>query len=126
MSITVIKTALSVSILAATGIAIATASPTLGTIKPLQGLAFDVGTNRAVGYFVQHDGDCKLVLTIAGSANWGDEVSHTATRFETTIAAGRSANYDPKEGQVLEFACQDDAAAMSISEVERFAQTGGR
>jgi hypothetical protein len=35
------------------------------TMKPLQGVSFDIGTKRAVSYFLSDNGACKLTLTLA-------------------------------------------------------------
>jgi len=35
------------------------------TMKPLQGVSFDIGTKRAVSYFLSDNDACKLTLTLA-------------------------------------------------------------
>ena len=39
------------------------ASPLI--MKPLQGVSFDIGTKRAVSYFLSDNDACKLTLTLA-------------------------------------------------------------
>lgn len=126
MSITSIKPILSVAVLAISGFAVANESPKLGTIKPRQGLTFDVGAKRAVSYFTRENNSCKLVVTIAETPTSHDAQSFAASRFETTIGAGRSTRFDPKEGKLIEFACHANAESMSVSSVERLAQNATR
>jgi hypothetical protein len=95
-------------------------SPIL-TMKPLQGISFDVGTKRAASYFLREDGMCKLVLTLAEAPTWDDVSRFTATRFEAAINAGNATRYDSPEGKSLDFACLADAQAMSVRPVDEVA-----
>ncbi len=63
------------------------------TMRPLRGLSFDIGSERAVSYFSDENGRCNLVITHAGQPNWDDGASFTATRFETAIQPGNSTRY---------------------------------
>src|ERR1700737_3288554 len=55
------------------------------TMKPLQGVSFDIGTKRAVSYFLSDDDACKLTLTLA-EVDHGDEVNGlTATRMTVAV-----------------------------------------
>jgi hypothetical protein len=44
------------------------------TMKPLQGVSFDIGTKRAVSYFLSDGDTCKLTLMLA-EVVYGDEPS---------------------------------------------------
>jgi hypothetical protein len=78
-------------------------------MKPLQGVSLDIGTNRAVSYFLGEGNACKLTLTLAEVAH-DDEVSGlTATRMTVAIESGRAAQFDTAEGKSLEFECQAGA-----------------
>jgi hypothetical protein len=89
-----------------------TASPV--TMRPLQGISFDIGTKRAVSYFLNNDTACKLTLTLADVID-DDEVNGlTATRMTVAVEPGKTAYLDTAEGQSLEFKCQAGAQAMSI------------
>ena len=91
------------------------------TMKPLQGVSFDVESKRAVSYFLNDAGTCKLVLTLAGEPDLGEVPSFTATRFEAAIAAGRMARFEVSQGKSLEFACHADAQVMSVRGLEQVA-----
>ena len=75
-------------------------------MKPLQGVSFDIGTKRAVSYFLSDGNSCKLTLMLAEVVH-GDEVNGlTATRVTVAIEAGKAAHLDTVEGKTLEFKCQ--------------------
>jgi hypothetical protein len=84
------------------------------TIKPLQGASFDIGSKRAVSYFLSDEDACKFTLTLAEIVR-DDEVNGlTATRMTVAIESGKAAHFDTAEGKSLEFRCQSGARAMSI------------
>ncbi len=91
------------------------------TMKPLQGISFDVGTKRAVSYFLREDGICKLVLTLAEAPAWDDSSRYTATRFEAAVDPGNATRYDSPEGKSLDFGCLADAQAMRVRAVDEVA-----
>ena len=88
------------------------------TLKPMQGISFHVGNKDAVAYFLSESGTCKLVLTMAESAD-------QPTRFEAAIPASGSTSYELAEGKSLEFTCQSDTQSMKIDAVVAFAGLGG-
>jgi hypothetical protein len=83
-------------------------------MKPLQGVSFDIGTKRAVSYFLSDGNSCELTLMLAEVVH-GDEVNGlTATRATVPIEAGKAAHLDTVEGKTLEFRCQGRAQVMSV------------
>jgi hypothetical protein len=96
--------------------AVVPASPL--TMKPLQGVSFDIGTKRAVSYFLSEGGACKLTLTLAEVAH-DDEVNGlTATRMTVAVETGKAAQLDTAEGKSLDFECKG-GAMMSINVSDR-------
>ena len=87
------------------------------TMRPRQGVSFDIGPERAVTYFLSDNGRCKLVLTQAGAAR-GNHENFIATRFEATIAAGKSTRYESSDGSAIDFECHPDARTVRIHGVE--------
>jgi hypothetical protein len=83
------------------------------TMKPLQGVSFDIGTKRAVSYFLSDGNSCKLTLMLAEVVH-GDEVSGLTTRVTVAIEAGKAAQLDTAEGRTLEFKCQGGAHVMRV------------
>lgn len=82
------------------------------TMRPLQGVSFHAGTKHAVGYFLNDNSTCKLVLTLA------DEANFAPTRFEAAIETGRSTRYQLAEGKSLEFGCQTGGQEITVTSLE--------
>lgn len=91
------------------------------TMKPRHGISFDVGSDRAVSYFVAKEGSCKLVVTIAGEPDWDNPQSFAPTRFEALVSAERTVRYNATEGKTLAFFCAAGATAMSVTGLEKIA-----
>jgi hypothetical protein len=90
-------------------------------MKPLHGISFDIGTKRAVSYFLSQSGQCKLTLVVA-EAMKGDEVPiDTPVRFEVAIDGGKYARFDAAEGKSLQFDCAPGTQAMNVTEVKQVA-----
>ena len=91
------------------------------TMKPQQGVSFDIGTKRAVSYFLIDGNSCKLTLMLAEVVH-GDEVNGlTATRMTVAVEVGKTAHLDAAAGKSLDFKCQAGAQAMSIEVLNRAA-----
>jgi hypothetical protein len=84
------------------------------TMKPLQGVSFDIGTKRAVSYFLSDDDACKLTLMLAEVVHDDEVKGLTAARMTVAVEAGKAAHLDTAEGKSLEFKCQAGAHVMSI------------
>jgi hypothetical protein len=97
----------------------AVASPLI--IKPLQGVSFDIGTKRAVSYFLSDGDTCKLTLMLAEVAHDDEVNGPTAARMTIAVEVGKTAHLDTAEGKSLEFQCQARAQAMSIEVLNRTA-----
>ena len=92
----------------------ATDSASSLTMKPLQGVSFDIGTKRAVSYFLSDDDTCKLTLMLAEVAHDDEVNGPTAARLTIAVEVGKAAHLDV-EGKSLEFKCQAGAQVMSIN-----------
>jgi hypothetical protein len=93
------------------------------TMKPLHGVSFDVGTERAVSYFESDNGRCKLILTLAGEPDY-TEPSLAVHRFEVSIPSQKTTRYVAAGGQTFEFACAAGAEALNVTEIDRLAAAG--
>ena len=91
------------------------------TLKPLNGLSFDIGTKRALSYFLSEERQCKLTLIIANQIR-GDEVpTDTPVRFDVAIDAGKDARLDTAEGKSLRFDCASQTQVLTITRIEQVA-----
>ena len=93
----------------------------IATLQPAKGMSFDVGSKRAISYFLARDGDCRLTVLLADPAD-GDAVSTApATRVQLRVGPGEAARVDTTEGKALEFACAVAARAMSVEALDQVA-----
>jgi len=104
----------------------ADAASVLTMREKMQGISFDVGSQRAVSYFLSSNGTCRLIVTMAEPLDRERDDDHvysfTATRFEAAIPAGKATRFKPAHGKALEFACHAGARSMSIRPVEPAAE----
>jgi hypothetical protein len=105
---TIIVAATLSAILSGTHLAAAQAADGAQTMKPLQGISFHAGTKHAVAYFLSENRTCKFVLTTA-------DKDAQPTRFEAALLSGESSSYEFAEGRSLEFTCEADAQAMTLT-----------
>jgi hypothetical protein len=84
------------------------------TLKHLQGVSFDIGTKRAVSYFLSDGKACNLTVMLAERAQDEEVNGLIATRMIVAVESGKAAHIDTADGQSLEFKCQAEAHAMSI------------
>jgi len=91
------------------------------TMKPLGGISFDIGTKRAVSYFLSESGRCKLTLLVADAIKGDVLPTDTPIRFDVAIDAGTDARFDTAEGKSLRFACAQGTQTMLVSEVKQVA-----
>src|SRR5262249_17783100 len=77
----------------------------VATLQPTRGMSFDVGSKRAISYFLAKDGNCRLTVLLADTTD-GDGGLGTApaTRVQLRIGPGETARVDTAEGKALEFA----------------------
>ena len=107
-----------VSVMAGPGTARAADPAIPSTMKPMQGVIFDIGTKRAVSYFLSDDEECKLTLMLAELVNDDEAHGLAATRMTVAVEVGKAARLDTAEGKSLEFKCQPGGQEMSIDVIE--------
>lgn len=90
------------------------------TMKPKAGISFDVGTKRAVGYYLAEGGICNLTVLMADTG-LNDEVKGAATRVSVPVIPKKAARIDTAEGKTLEFSCAPSAQAMTVNVLEKVA-----
>jgi hypothetical protein len=95
-------------------------------MKPLQGVSFDIGTKRAVSYFLSDGNTCKLTLMLVEVARDDEVNGPTAARMTIAVEVGKTTHLDTAEGKSIEFQCQARAQAMSIEVLNRAASAERR
>jgi hypothetical protein len=97
----------------------------LVTLKPMSGpgasargqqslLNATVGKKRAVSYFLNENGLCRVTVMVGEAFNGVDVPVSTTVRFEVVIGVGESACMDTADGKLLEFACQAHAEELTV------------
>lgn len=110
------------SVVVLTGAASAFADEANGMkMTPRHGISFDIGSKRAVSYYLGEGGICNLTVLMADS-NSLDEVKGAATRVNIPVIPTRKARIDTAEGKTLEFKCAPSASAMSVRVLDQVAQ----
>lgn len=85
------------------------------SIKPLQGIVFQSGDAKGVGYFLSGDGVCELVVTLA------QNLSSEITRYEVAVASGQTYQV-PVGHSRFRFSCIGTADSMSVKRLRQIAQ----
>jgi hypothetical protein len=125
-SIKTFRIAAALAGLSLNAVSICHADDGIRTMKPLQAVSFDIGSKRAVSYFLSEQGHCKLALAVADRMI-GDEVpDDTPVRFDVDIDAGKDARFDTADGNSLHFACGAETRVVVISEVPQVAAYAGQ
>lgn len=89
-------------------------------MTPRHGVSFDVGSKRAVSYYLGEGGICNLTVLMADT-NALDEVKGAATRVTMPVIPTKVARIDTAEGKTLEFKCAPSASAMSVRVLDQVA-----
>lgn len=100
--------------------AVTAADAPIVTLTPRQGISLDVGSKRAVGYFLSDSRICNLTLLVAD--RMGDnETIPAATRLQFEVAAGSDVRVDTSEGKALAFSCATNVKSMRVEMLEQLA-----
>ncbi len=97
------------------------AGASMANLKPRQGISLDVGSKRAVGYFLADSRICNLTLLVADRMDEGSTEVPAATRLQFEVAAGSDVRVDTSEGKALAFGCATDAKSMRVNTLDQLA-----
>lgn len=125
VALTAVATVATVALLLGAAELRAADNSTMRKMRPLQGISIDLGKRRGVGYFLNYNGRCRLVVTVADEPNLQDGQTFTATRFEAEVPAGQATRYNASEA-VLEFACEAAAQSMEMTMTQQYASEARR
>lgn len=81
------------------------------TLSPGQALSLDVGGKHIAGYFMDHENQCALVLTVAGA---GDLQPASISHVEITVGGGGVARLQSDPETSLSFSCDNEAQRMRV------------
>jgi hypothetical protein len=95
------------------GIAADRNSSGVATFWPIEGISYELGSKRAVGYFEPRDGKCQVTLMMAEAVDPDQARPSSAARISLPLRPGESAVLASEEGSSIELTC--DAGAQTVT-----------
>ena len=95
-------------------------------LKDGKGASFNVGTKKAVAYFVKEAGSCKVSVMV--SETYPEQMSYNiaTVKFSANVAAGTSAAMSTSDGAALELTCAQGAKSLSVETIDQVAAIAPR
>jgi hypothetical protein len=109
--------ALSLGALAAAaiaGTAGAHRNPAGETYRSAQAMSYELGSKRAIGYFVSQNGQCQVTLMVAEAVDPEEGRATSAARISVSMVPGQSATLDSEEGSSMVLTCGSGAETMKV------------
>jgi len=94
-------------------------------LKPGQGLTLDLGTKRAIAYFLPQNGGCSVTVMLSEAAVDGDAIIISPARVNMNVGAGTTAQIDTV-GPSLAISCTTGAESIVVQTVSRTAYIATR
>jgi hypothetical protein len=105
----------SVAVIAAASGAIANQNSSgVATFRPIQGISFQLGSKRAVGYFEPRNGKCLVTLMIAEKVDPDQARPSSAARLSLAMLPGQSAALASEEGTSMQLTCGAAAETVAV------------
>lgn len=94
---------------------------TATVLKEGKGAAFDVGTKRAVAYYRNEHGACKV--SVAVSETYPEQIPYNlaSVRFAASVAAGTTAEVETSDGAMLMLSCAKGAQSLKVESADMVA-----
>jgi hypothetical protein len=84
------------------------------TFRSAQAISYQLGSKRAIGYFVREDGACQVTLMIAEAIDPDLAQPTSAARLNFSMMPGQSASLASEEGESLELTCGIGAETVLV------------
>ena len=84
------------------------------TFKPTEGMSYQLGSKRAIGYFVNNDGTCQVTLMIAESVDPDVAQPPSAARMSFGMTPGQSLALGSVEGESMVATCGAGGETLEI------------
>lgn len=94
---------------------------TATVLKDGKGATFDVGSKRAVAYYRNEQGACKVSVVV--SETYPEQIPYNlaTVRFVASVAAGTTAEVDSSDGAVLMLTCAKGAQSLKVESADQVA-----
>ena len=87
---------------------------TSATYRSAQAISYQLGSKRAIGYFMRVDGACQVTLMIAEAIDPDLAQPTSAARLSLSMMPGQSAALASEEGESLELTCGSGAETVLV------------
>jgi hypothetical protein len=84
------------------------------TFKPTEGMTYQLGSKRAIGYFVNNDGNCQVTLMIAEAVDPDLAQPPSAARMSVGMLPGQSIALGSAEGESMIATCGTGGETLEI------------
>ena len=91
------------------------------TYRSAQAISYQLGSKRAIGYFVRVDGACQLTMMIAEAIDPDVAQPTSAARLSLQMMPGQSSALASEEGELLQLTCGNGAETVvaTLTSAER-------
>jgi hypothetical protein len=91
------------------------------TYRSAQAISYQLGSKRAIGYFVRVDGACQVTMMIAETVDPDVAQPTSAARLSLSMMPGQSAALASEEGESLQLTCGSGAETVvaTLASTER-------
>jgi hypothetical protein len=85
------------------------------TYRSTQAITYELGSKRAIGYFISQNGQCQVTLMIAELVDPEVARPTSAARLSVAMMPGQSATVDSEEGAAMVLTCGSRAETMNVT-----------
>ena len=89
-------------------------SPTDRHYRPIQGISYELGSKRAIGYFTRESGECQVTMMIAEAVDPDVATPSSAARLRLALRPGQAAGLDSDEGTSIDLTCGEAAETLTV------------
>ena len=89
-------------------------NPASEIYRSAQAISYQLGSKRAVGYFLSHNGACQLTLMVAEAVDVEVAEPTSAAKLSVAILPGQSASLASEEGESMVLTCGGSAETLTV------------
>lgn len=91
-----------------------------------KGASFDVGTKKAVAFYKNELGVCKVTVMVSDTYSEQMPFNLASVRFSANVAAGTTAEVGTSDGAALSLTCAKGATTLFVETIDRVAYEPAR
>jgi hypothetical protein len=82
--------------------------------RSAQAISYELGSKRAIGYFLSHNGVCQLTLMVAEAVDMDIARPLSAAKMTLSMLPGQSTALASEEGESIQLACGAGGETMIV------------